>query len=125
MSSGLQSLSGKQLEDVLYNCLDFSILYHRQPHFFLRGADMLLHPELWLVLEILREEGATFSFLSDPELTEFESRERTRNEENTVEIKGSGEVRHLEKRLGNMLSDRLADMLIINNRETTRKKADP
>jgi len=42
-----------------------------------------------------------------------------------VEIKGSSEVRHLEKRLGNMLSDRLADMLIINNRETTRKKADP
>lgn len=125
MGSGLQSLSGKQLEDVLYNCLDFSILYHRQPHFFLRGADMLRHPELWFVLEILREEGATFSFLSDPELTEFESRERTRNEENTVEIKGSGEVRHLEKRLGNMLSDRLADMLIINNQETTRKKANP
>lgn len=36
---------------------------------------MLQHPELWLVLEILREEEATFSYLSDPELTEFESRE--------------------------------------------------
>jgi len=75
MGPGLQSMSGKQQEDVLYNCLDFSILYHRQPHFFLRGADMLQHPELWLVLEILREEEATFSYLSDPELTEFESRE--------------------------------------------------
>lgn len=37
MGPGLQSMSGKQQEDVLYNCLDFSILYHRQPHFFLRG----------------------------------------------------------------------------------------
>lgn len=122
MDSGEQRLTGQQLEDVLYNCLDFSILYHCQPHFFLRGTDALRQPELWSVLEILREGGATFSILSDPELTEFESRERTRNEKNTVEIKGDGEARYLERRLGNVLNDRLADMLIFNNHGTMRKK---
>ena len=125
MGSGSQCLNGRQLEDILYNCLDFSILYHCQPHFFLRGADTLRHPELWSALEILHEEGATFSLLRDPELREFESREQTRSEENTVEIKSSGDVQYLERCLGNMLNDRLADMLIFNNHETMRKKADP
>lgn len=109
-------LMGQQLEDTVFNCLDFSVLYHRQPHFFLTGADAVHHPELRTVLDILQEE-ATFSILSGPEQTAFESEERTRNEENTVEIKCSGEVRYMERVLGNVLNDRLADLLILKNEQ--------
>ena len=28
--------AGQQLEDVLYNCLDFCLLYRKQAHFFLK-----------------------------------------------------------------------------------------
>ena len=63
--------TGQQLEDMLYNCLDFCILYRKQAHFFLTGPDAAGHPELWRVLEILREEGATFSLLDESEKSEY------------------------------------------------------
>ena len=114
MGEGENRLAGQQLEDEVFNCLDFSMLYHLQPHFFLTGMDAIHHPELWTVLDILREEGVTFSILSEPEQSAYKSKEQTRNEENTVEINCCGEVRHAGTVLGNVLNDRLADMLLLN-----------
>lgn len=114
MGEGENRLAGQQLEDEVFNCLDFSILYHLEPHFFLTGTDAIHHPELWTVLDILREEGVTFCILSEPEQSAYKCKERTRNEENTVEINCCGEVRYVGKALGNVLNDRLADMLLLN-----------
>ena len=113
MDEGDNRLTAQQLEDVIFNCLDFSILYHRQPHFFLTGTDTVYYPELWTVLDIFRGERVTFSILSDPEQKAFDGSGRTGNEENMLEMKGSGEVRYRDKVLGNVLHDRLADMLIL------------
>ena len=100
MGEGRNRPAGQQLEDEVFNCLT--------------GTDAIHHPELWTVLDILREEGVTFSILSEPEQSAYKSKEGTRNEENTVEINSCGEVRYVGTVLGNVLNDRLADMLLLN-----------
>ena len=109
LGSGTERLTGQQLEDMLYNCLDFCLLYRKQAHFFLAGADAAGHPELWRVLEILREEGATFSLLSEPERGEYESL-RSGDLRDKIRIKADGEATCELGSLGNVLSDRLGDL---------------
>lgn len=101
--------AGQQLEDVLYNCLDFCLLYRKQAHFFLTGQDAGRNPDLWRVLEILREEGATFSLLSEPERGEYESL-RSKTLLDKIRIKADGEATCELGALGNVLSDRLGDL---------------
>lgn len=100
---------GQQLEDVLYNCLDFCLLYRKAPHFFLTGSDAEHHPELWRVLQILREEGATFSLLSEPERCEYESF-RSKDLRDKIRIGADGEATCELGTLGNVLYDRLGDL---------------
>lgn len=40
--------------------------------FYLCGDDPIRRPAIWPVLELLRDEGVSFSLLSEPEKTEFE-----------------------------------------------------
>lgn len=116
MGSGTERLTGQQLEDMLYNCLDFCLLYRKQAHFFLAGADAAGHPELWRVLEILREEGATFSLLSEPERGEYEAL-RSGDLKDKIRIKADGEASCELGSLGNVLSDRLGDLWEIKQME--------
>lgn len=116
MGSGTERLTGQQLEDMLYNCLDFCLLYRKQVHFFLAGADAAGHPELWRVLEILREEGATFSLLSEPERGEYEAL-RSGDLKDKIRIKADGEASCELGSLGNVLSDRLGDLWEIKQME--------
>ena len=109
LGSGTERLTGQQLEDMLYNCLDFCLLYRKQAHFFLAGADAAGHPELWRVLEILREEGATFSLLSEPERGEYEAL-RSRDLTDKIRIGADGEATCKLGALGNVLYDRLGDL---------------
>ena len=109
LGSGTECPAGQQLEDMLYNCLDFCLLYRKQAHFYLAGPDAAGHPELWRVLEILREEGASFSLLSGPERSEYESL-RSGDLRDKIQIKADGEATSELGSLGNVLSDRLGDL---------------
>lgn len=109
LGSGMERLTGQQLEDMLYNCLDFCLLYRKQAHFFLTGPNPEHHPELWRVLEILREEGATFSLLSEPERGEYESL-RSGDLRDKIRIRADGEASCELGALGNVLYDRLGDL---------------
>ena len=102
-------LTGQQLEDILYNCLDFCLLYQKQPHFFLAGPDAAGHPELWYVLEILREAGATFSLLTEPERGEYEAL-RSGDLRDKIRIRADGEASCELGTLGDVLYDRLGDL---------------
>ncbi len=109
MGSGAERLNGEQLEEILYNCLDFCILHRKQAHFYLAGQDAAGHPELWRLLEILREEGASFSLLSEPERAEYE-RLRDDGLRDKIRIGADGEARAEMGALGNVLYDRLGDL---------------
>ena len=61
LGAGEGCMTEEGLEDTVYNCLDFCLLYGKTPHFYLGGEDPIRHPALWTVLELLREEGASFS----------------------------------------------------------------
>lgn len=102
---------GEALMDMLYSCLDFCALYDKQPHFYLAGADAERHPEIWNILEVLREENATFSILSEPEQSAFErqkSKDAERKEK--ITIRADGEAFGAFGHLGNVHDDRLADL---------------
>ena len=109
MGSGTERPTGQQLEDLLYNCLDFCLLYRKQAHFYLAGPDAEHHPELWRVLEILREEGATFSLLSEPERGEYETL-RSKELRDKIRIRADGDAVCELGALGNALNDRLGDL---------------
>ena len=109
LGSGTERPTGQQLEDMLYNCLDFCLLYRKQAHFYLTGPNPEYHPELWRVLEILREEGATFSLLTEPERGEYESL-RSGDLRDKIRIRADGEASCELGALGNVLFDRLGDL---------------
>ncbi len=114
MGTGEGCMTEEQLEDTVYNCLDFCLLYEKTPHFYLGGDDPIRHPALWPVLELLREEGASFSLLSEPEKTEFEQSRHTLSEENKVEIACDGLARQGDTIIGNIFGDRLADLWVVS-----------
>ena len=109
LGSGTKRPAGQELEDILYNCLDFCLLYRKQAHFFLAGLDAAGHPELWRILEILRQEGASFSLLSEPERGEYEAL-RSIDLKDKILIQADGEATCELGSLGNVLSDRLGDL---------------
>ena len=102
---------GEALMDMLYSCLDFCALYEKQPHFYLAGADAERHPEIWSILEILREENATFSILSEPEQSAFERQKPNVTEsKDKIRIRADGEAFGQFGHFGNVHDDRLADL---------------
>lgn len=119
MGAGTDRMTYQQLEDVVYNCLDFCLLYRKRPHFFLSGRDAAYHPALWELLDILRQEGATFSILSGPEQTAYEQHSPAHNAnlKDKIEIRLDGEAYGERGLLGNILEDRLADLWAIKRME--------
>ncbi len=114
IGSGKFRMTEERLEDTVYNCLDFCLLYGKTAHFYLCGADPIHHPALWPVLELLRDEGASFSLLSEPEKTEFEQNRHPLSEENRVEIACDGLARQGDTIIGNIFGDRLADLWVVS-----------
>ncbi len=118
MDTDRRGLSGADLEDVLYNCLDLCRLYGKQPHFLLSGADAAHNPDHWRALELLRAEGAAFSALGEPERTELL---RLRAQSNPplpaerVVIHRDGRAYYGARPLGSALDDRLADLWAVWN----------
>ena len=114
MGIGKGCMTEERLEDTVYNCLDFCLLYEKTPHFYLGGDDPIRHPALWPVLDLLREEGASFSLLSEPEKTEFEQNRHPLSEKNKVEITCDGLARQGDTIIGNVFEDRLADLWVVS-----------
>ena len=114
MGIGEGCMTEERLEDTVYNCLDFCLLYEKTPHFYLGGDDPIRHPALWPVLDLLREEGASFSLLSEPEKTEFEQNQHPLSEKNKVEITCDGLARQGDTIIGNVFEDRLADLWVVS-----------
>ena len=114
MGAGKQALPQERLQDTIYNCLDFCLLYGKTPHFYLCGDDPIRHPAVWSVLELLRDEDATFSLLSEPEKTEFEQKRQSLPEESIVKIACDGLARRGDKIIGNIYEDRLADLWVVS-----------
>ena len=114
LGAGEGCMTEEGLEDTVYNCLDFCLLYGKTPHFYLGGEDPIRHPSIWTVLELLREEGASFSLLSEPEKTEFERNRHPLSEENKVEIAPDGLARQGNTIIGNIFEDRLADLWVVS-----------
>ena len=114
LGAGEGCMTEEGLEDTVYNCLDFCLLCGKTPHFYLGGDDPLRHPSIWTVLELLREEGASFSLLSEPEKTEFERNRHPLSEENKVEIACDGLARQGDTIIGNIFEDRLADLWVVS-----------
>ena len=114
MGIGEGYMTEERLEDTVYNCLDFCLLYEKTPHFYLGGDDPIRHPALWPVLDLLREEGASFSLLSEPEKTEFEQNRHPLSEKNKVEITCDGLARQGDTIIGNVFEDRLADLWVVS-----------
>ena len=114
MGAGEGLMTEERLEDTVYNCLDFCLLYEKTPHFYLGGDDPIHHPALWPVLELLREEGASFSLLSEPEKTEFERNRHPLSEESRIEIAPDGLTRQGDTIIGNIFEDRLADLWVVS-----------
>ena len=113
MGAGENHMTALQLEDVIFNCLDFSMLYQKLPHFYLAGRDAVHHPALRTVLDILHAEGATFSILSEPEASLFR-RTCAYSPAAHLAIGADGEARSGEHPLGNVLEDRLADLWAVS-----------
>ena len=114
LGAGESAVPQARLEDTVYNCLDFCLLYGKTAHFYLGGDVPLRHPVIWPVLELLREEDVSFSLLSEPEKAEFEQDRHPLSEEDSVEIACDGLVRQGDKLIGNVFEDRLADLWIVS-----------
>ena len=93
----------ERIEDVVYNCLDFCQLYGRTPHFCLLSENA---EHVWAVLELLHEENADFSLLTEPERSEYKM------DASTVRIDKSGNAQLGNAAIGNLLEDRLADLWV-------------
>jgi len=109
LGSGAERPTGQRLEDMLYNCLDFCLLYCKRPHFFLTGPDVAGYPELWHALEILREQDVSFSLLSEPERGEYETL-RNGDLRDRILVGADGEATCELGTLGNVFTDRLGDL---------------
>ena len=102
-----EDMEPDRIEDIVYNCLDFCELNDLTPHFcVLSDAEP---SALWQTLELLHEENAGFSLLTEPE--------RSRGEEACfgvaeIRIDRGGNAYHQGKAIGNLLEDRLADLWV-------------
>lgn len=103
MELGAEAVEPGQIEDILYNCLDFCQLYDRTPHFCLLAEKS---EAAWPILELLHGENAGFSLLTDPESTRYKS------ETLSVIIDDKGNARLGNTSIGNLLEDRLADLWV-------------
>lgn len=60
------AMSYAQMQETLYNCLDFCEVYDRLPYFYITGGDPILHPDFWRLLALLKEHDIPFTILGNP-----------------------------------------------------------
>lgn len=114
LETGEEKMTEEQLEDTVFNCLDFCLLNGKTAHFFLRVGNPAHNPELWRVLELLHGEDVSFTLLSEPEKTAFDRNCTDCCDENKLIIRSNGLACWEGLMLGSVLEDRLADMWIVS-----------
>ena len=62
----LDSMTWKQMQDVVANCEDFCEMYGRLPYFYITGGDPILHPDFWPLLELLAIKKIPFTLMGNP-----------------------------------------------------------
>lgn len=62
----LDSMSWKQMQEVVANCEDMCEMYGRAPYFYITGGDPILHPDFWKLLELLKQKEIPFTVLGNP-----------------------------------------------------------
>ena len=62
----LVSMTWEQMQDTLYNCLDFCEMYDRLPYFYITGGDPILHPDFWQLLKLIHEHNIPFTIMGNP-----------------------------------------------------------
>lgn len=62
----LDSMSWAEMQETLYNCLDFCAVHDRLPYFYITGGDPILHPDFWQLLELLKTHSIPFTILGNP-----------------------------------------------------------
>lgn len=62
----LDAMSWEQMQETLYNCLDFCEVYGRLPYFYITGGDPILHPDFWRLLALIKEHEIPFTILGNP-----------------------------------------------------------
>lgn len=112
-------MTAEALTEAAYNCLDFCEMTGAAPHFYLAGQDAEAHPGFWKLLTLLRENGADFSVLTEPEQSAFAENlaEQRKQDDACLRIEGNGDVYHRMQRLGNVWEDRLADIWAVRQCE--------
>lgn len=112
-------MTPEALTEAAYNCLDFCEMTGAAPHFYLAGRSAEAHPGFWPLLALLRENGADFSVLTEPEKSAMEIRfaERWKQDNARLRIEGNGDVYHRLQRIGNVWEDRLADLWAVRQCE--------
>ena len=117
LASPDDGMTVEALTEAAYNCLDFCETTDTAPHFYLAGRDAEAHPGFWTLLALLREAGADFSVLAEPEQSVFAESlaERWKQDNARLRIEGNGDVYHRLQRLGNVWEDRLADLWAVRH----------
>lgn len=54
------------MEEVLNNIEDFCERYNRQPYLYITGGDPILHPDFWMLMELLKKKSIPFTILGNP-----------------------------------------------------------
>ncbi len=62
----LDSMTWKQMQEVVANCEDFCEMYDRPPYFYITGGDPILHPDFWPLLELLAIKRIPFTLMGNP-----------------------------------------------------------
>jgi radical SAM/SPASM domain protein of ACGX system len=62
----LESMSWKQMQEVLANIEDFCAVYNRIPYIYLTGGDPILHPDFWKLLALFKSKDIPFSIMGNP-----------------------------------------------------------
>ncbi len=62
----LISMTWEQMQDTLYNCLDFCEMYNRLPYFYITGGDPILHPDFWRLLRLIHKHNIPFTIMGNP-----------------------------------------------------------
>ncbi|MBQ9021473.1 MAG: radical SAM/SPASM domain protein, ACGX system [Eggerthellaceae bacterium] len=65
-SKHVDTMSWEQIEATWANIRDFCATFKRTPHPYITGGDPILHPDFWRLMELMHDEGVTFTLMGNP-----------------------------------------------------------
>lgn len=62
----LNTMTWREMQDVIDNCCDMCEVYDRLPYFYITGGDPILHPDFWRLLWELKQRDIPFTIMGNP-----------------------------------------------------------